>query len=458
MRLPGSLRTRLTLAALAAVALGGVVAAALLLATVERDGRRQVDNDLRARAGRLLQGPGDRFGPGGGPGPGGERLLAGSGTFVQLELDGQVVAREGDVPARAPALPVGNGLHTVSIGGQHWRALTLPVGGGRTRVELLTSLAPVDERVGRIRRLVLLIGLVALALTGLVAWAFTSVAVRPLGRLRAGAARVTGTRDLDQSLPEDDGPDEVRSLAHALNEMLGRLRVSSEVTERALAATRRFAADAGHELRTPLTALRASVDTLRRNPDLPAPERARIVDEVAAEQERIVHLLEGLQALARGDAADKLPRERFEVGDVVDAALFAARQRHPGVRFELVDRVGDAVVQGWPEGVRLVADNLLSNAALHGRPHGRVDVVLERLDGDVLVRVDDDGPGIPAAWRERLLEPFARGPGANANGTGLGLAIVAQQVALHGGTLTLGDAPLGGLRVEARLPAGAQPG
>jgi signal transduction histidine kinase len=449
VRLPGSLRTRLTLAALAAVALGGVIAGALLLATVAHDGRRQVDQDLRDRAARLVQGPGGRFGPGGGGG----RLLAGSGTFVQLELDGQVAARQGDVPARPPGLPARDGLQTVSIEGQDWRALTLSLGSGETRLELLTSLAPVDERVGRIRRLVLLIGLLALGLTGLVAWALSSLAVRPLGRLRAGAARVMGTRDLDQGLPEDDGPDEVRSLAHALNEMLGRLRVSSEVTERALAATRRFAADAGHELRTPLTALRASIDTLRRNPDLPAAERARIVDEVAAEQERIVHLLEGLQALARGEAAEKLPRERVEVGDVVDAALFAARQRHPDVRFELDDRAGDAVVEGWPEGVRAVADNLLSNAALHGRPGGRVDVGLERRDGDVLLRVDDDGPGIPAALRARLLEPFARGPGANANGTGLGLAIVAQQVALHGGTLTLGDAPLGGLRAEACLPA-----
>jgi two-component system, OmpR family, sensor histidine kinase PrrB len=453
VRAPRSLRTRVTLAALAAVALAGVVAGAVLLASVQREGRDQVDQDLRDRAARLLRVPDERFGPPGAPAaPSGEPLLAGAGTFVQVAGAGQIVQRGGDVPDRAPPLPPSDGLETVSIGGRDWRALTVSLGSGEARVEVLTSLAQVDERVSRIRRLVLLIGLLALAACGLVAWLFTSVAVRPLERLRAGAARVSGAGDLDQPLPDDDGPDEVRSLARALNEMLARLRTSSEATERALTATRRFAADAGHELRTPLTGLRASLDTLRRNPDLPAPERAEMVDEIAAEQERIVHLLEGLQALARGDAAERLPRERVEIGDVVDAAVFAARRRHPGVRFELADHADDAAVDGWPEGLRLVADNLLANAALHGRAHGRVAVDLEAADGHVLLRVDDDGTGIPAGDRERLLEPFARGPHATAEGTGLGLAIVAQQAALHGGTLTLADAPLGGLRAEVRLP------
>jgi signal transduction histidine kinase len=100
-----------------------------------------------------------------------------------------------------------------------------------------------------------------------------------------------------------------------------------------------------------------------------------------------------------------------------------------------------------------VVDNLLDNAALHGRPGGCVRVGLERDDGALVVRVEDDGPGIPAADRERVLEPFARGEGATAPGTGLGLAIVAQQVALHGGELRVGESEaLGGLAVEGRFP------
>ena len=278
--------------------------------------------------------------------------------------------------------------------------------------------------------------------------------MRPLARLRAGAARVSGARDLSTPLPED-GPEEVRQLAGALNEMLERLGASTAATERALDATRRFAADAGHELRTPLTAMRANLDTLARNPGLSAPERDALVADMTAEQDRMVHLLEGLQALARGEASDSLPREPVELGDVLDAAVHGARKRHPDVRFELAGNVDEGTVDGWEGGLRLIVDNLLDNAALHGRTDGgSVAVGLERADGRLVVRVEDDGPGVVAAERERLLEPFARGRDARPDGTGLGLAIVAQQAALHGGELVLGDSPRGGLAVEVRLPAG----
>jgi signal transduction histidine kinase len=469
LRLPGSLTTRIALAAVAAVALVGAVAAPVLLAAIERDGRDAVDRELRERAERVAP-PGPppgapRPGFGGGPPPFGglgggrrgppprdreeDRLLAGSGTFVQVESGDEVVRRIGDVPGDPPDVPNTTGFATVDIGGNEWRSLTVDAPRGADgRVQLLSTLEPVEDRVGRVRRIVILLGLAALLATGLAAWAFTSVATRPLARLRAGAARVSGTEDLTARLPEDEGPDEVRSLAGALNGMLSRLSGSMQ-------ATRRFAADAGHELRTPLTGMQANLDALDRNPDLPADQRAELVRETLDEQHRIVALLDGLQALARGEAAESLPREDVELADLIDTAVFGARRRHPGVEYELVDDIGGATVHGWPGGLRLIVDNLLDNAALHGG--GLVRVGLEEHAGELVVRVDDDGAGIPAEQRDRLLEPFARGAGAAAtSGTGLGLAIVAQQVALHGGTLKLGDSPLGGLGVEVRLPAAAR--
>ena len=452
MRLPGSLRARITLAALAAVLVSGLLAGAVLLEAVERDGRNAVDADLRDRA-RQLAGPV----PGGGPDPfehrrpapvrGGpdDDLLVGSGSFVQVAAGDRIVEQRGDVPADPPPVPVQEGLATVEIDGEPWRALTFAAGPGHElRAQVLTTLAPVDERVRRIRRLILLLGLAALGLTALAAWAFTSLAVRPLERLRGGAARITGAEDLGTRLPGDDGPDEVRSLAQTLNAMLERI-------ERAIGATRRFAGDAGHELRTPLTAVRANLDALAANPDLPAGERQTILREAIAEQERATNLLAGLQALARGEAAETLPREDVELGDLVDGAVFAARRRHPQTEFTFADHAEGASLRGWPHGLRLVADNLLDNAALHGGRH--VDVAFgPGDDGELVLRVEDDGPGIPAAERERLLEPFARGDEATAPGTGLGLAIVAQQVALHGGELELGEGARGGLAVAARFP------
>jgi two-component system, OmpR family, sensor histidine kinase PrrB len=458
--LPSSLRARITIAAVVAVALAGAVAGTALVAAVERDGRSAVDNDLRARVERIAPGPGEVDGggfdgPGFGRGRGPERLLVGAGTFAQVAYNGEVVQQGGDVPPNAPGVPGRDGFSTVRIDGHDWRSLTMPLDGGVGRLQLLSSLAPVEARADSLRRLVLLIGLVALAVTALAAWGFTTLAVRPLARLRAGAARVSGAEDLSTPLPDDEGPVEVRSLAYALNDMLARLQASTATQERALQATRRFAADAGHELRTPLTGLRANLDALARNPDLDPAERAALVGDMAAEQERIVHLLEGLQALARGEAAESLPREDIELGDLVDSAVFSARRRHPGVTYELDDEIEDATLHGWDGGLRLLVDNLLDNAALHGRPGGHVRVGLAREDDSLVVRVDDDGPGIEAAERERLLEPFARGTATTASGTGLGLAIVAQQVALHDGELRLTDAELGGLGVQVRLPATA---
>jgi two-component system sensor histidine kinase PrrB len=445
MRLPGSLRARLTLAALLAVLIGGLIAGTLLLAAVERDGRQAVDQELREQVAEVLRGPPGEGRFGRGP-RGGQPLLKGSGTFVQVAVGGEVVAQDGDVPDSVPAPSRREGFSTADIAGTDWRSLTVPLAGpDDARFQAFSTLAPVEERVASTRRLIILIGLLALALTGLAAWIFSSLAVRPLARLQAGAARVTGAEDLSTPLP-DEGPDEVRSLAGALNGMLARLQAST-------AATRRFAADAGHELRTPLTGLRANLDTLARNPDLPEAERAALLRESSAEQDRIVHLLEGLQALARGEAADALPREDVELGDHVDAAIYGARRRHPGVTYALREHDAERgdVVHGWANGLRLVVDNLLENAALHGG--GRVDVDLGREDGRWLLRVADDGPGIPEGERERLLEPFARGREATAEGTGLGLAIVAQQVGLHGGELRLAGSDLGGLAVEVRLPA-----
>ena len=445
MRPPRSLRARLTLGALLAVALGGAIAGPLLLAAVARDGRKAIDKELREQAGEVLRGPpgAGRFDRDDGP-RGGRPLLKGSGTFVQVAYGNDVVAQDGDVPASAPAPPDREGFDTVDIDGRSWRSLTILLGGpADARFQALSTLAPVDERVASIRRLILLIGLLALVLTGLAAWFFSSLAVRPLARLQAGAARVTSAEDLATPLP-DEGPDEVRSLAGALNGMLARLQAS-------MAATRRFAADAGHELRTPLSGLRANLDALERNPGLSEAERLALLRESSAEQDRIVHLLDGLQALARGEAAESLPREDVELGDLVDAAIYGARRRHPGVSYQLREQGGVSTVHGWANGLRLVVDNLLENAALHGG--GRVDVDLAREGGRWLLRVADDGPGIPEDERARLLEPFARGRETAAQGTGLGLAIVAQQVGLHGGELRLAGSDLGGLAVEVRLPA-----
>jgi signal transduction histidine kinase len=231
--------------------------------------------------------------------------------------------------------------------------------------------------------------------------------------------------------------------------MLARLSRSAADRERAIEATRRFAADAGHELRTPLTSIQARVSALARHPDEPPERRTQMAEEALEQQRRVVALLDGLQALARGDAAPEL--EPLDLADAVDAALAAARDRHPGIRWSAEVPDGAVTIEAWEPGLRSLLDNLLENAARHGRADGRVRVALRGGGGAPEVVVEDDGPGISDADRARIFEPFVR-LGDRDEGSGLGLALVAQQAHHHGATVDVDRSPeLGGARFTVRF-------
>jgi two-component system, OmpR family, sensor histidine kinase PrrB len=239
----------------------------------------------------------------------------------------------------------------------------------------------------------------------------------------------------------------------SFNAMLARLGRSSADRERALAATRRFAADAGHELRTPLTSVLATLSSLRRHPELDDQRRAAMLDDALTEHRRLVVLVDGLQAMARGDASTA-PDGEMDLAELAGAAVEAAAARHPGCEVTAALPPAPVRVRGWEPGLRLVLDNLLENAARHGGGRPPVRLTLEPpRDGDgPVLHVDDGGPGVPAGDRERVFEPFVRLQAAQHPGSGLGLALVAQQVRHHGGTVTAGDSPLGGARFTVRLP------
>jgi len=364
-------------------------------------------------------------------------------------LGNTVLLDTGAPPPKVPKLTTG--LHTFTDGGTSYRAYVTPLDdpnlGGLARLEVITSLATTERRQSELDRRLLVIGLLALAAAGIGAWLAAELLLRPLRRLRAVTSSIAGDEDLDRRVPPDDGPAELRSLAASFNAMLARLGRSAEDRERALDATRRFAADAGHELRTPLTSVQATLDTLSRHPELPAERREAMIADALAEHRRLVGLLDGLQALARGDAA---PVEHGEVdlAEIVDAAVSAAAERHPEVALSADLPEDPVIVEGWEPGLRLLADNLIENAARHGREHGHVEVT---LTPSAVLRVDDDGPGVPQAMRKQIFEPFARIDGAHRPGSGLGLALVAQQVRHHGASIHVGDADLGGARFTVRF-------
>ena len=379
-----------------------------------------------------------------------DAVLSATRTSLRLTLGDAALVESGDPVPPHRRLP--KGLSSFRSGGVNYRAyvsdLRDPSLGGLARLELTTRLTALEERQDRLRNRLLLVGLLALLLAAAGAFVAGGLVLRPLRRLRSAAERIAGEEDLGQRVPADRGPTETRALAAAFNAMLARLSRSAADRERAVEATRRFAADAGHELRTPLTSIQARLSALARHPDEPPERRTQMAEEALGQQRRLVALLDGLQALARGDAAPRL--EPLDLAEAVDAALAAARDRHPAVHWTADVPDGAITVEAWEPGLRALLDNLLENAARHGRPEGAVRVTLSGGDAPELL-VEDDGPGVPEADRARIFEPFVR-LGDDGDGSGLGLALVVQQADHHGATIAVDSSPeLGGARFAVRF-------
>jgi signal transduction histidine kinase len=449
-----SLRGRLTLGVLIVLAVVLAAAGGLAWAYVVRSERDAFDDRLRrtaelSRATALaavqeqLPREDQRL----------DAVLTATRTSLRLRLGDTTLLDTGAPPPASGSLPLG--LRTFTAGGDEYRAyvstLRDPNLGGLARLEIISSLEAIQDRERELQRRLVLIGLLALAVSGLGVWLTADRLLRPLGRLRAFASRVAHQDDLAQRAPTNDGAAELRSLAESFNEMLARLGRSAADRERAYEATRRFAADAGHELRTPLTSVQATLSSLERHPDLPAEQRTGMARDALAEQRRMVDLLDGLQALARGDAGG-LERREVDLAECVDGVLAAARSRHPEAEIGTTLPDTPVVVSGWEPGLRVLVENLVENALRHGGDRGRVAVSLTARDGRAVLLVDDDGPGVAPEDRERIFEPFARiEGGSDRPGTGLGLALVAQQARHHDATVHVDEAPLGGARFEVRF-------
>jgi two-component system, OmpR family, sensor histidine kinase PrrB len=381
-----------------------------------------------------------------------DAVLRATGSSLRLFI-GDVVVLESGRPLLGGGVPP-NGLRTVTSRGQRYRVLVTPLAGvglgDLARLEVVSSLEDVERRQDQLDSRLMWLGIAALLAAGLGTFLAAMRTLGPLRRLRRAAGRIAAEEDLDVRVSETDGPAEVRGLAASFNAMLARLSASAAQRERALEATRRFAFDAGHELRTPLTTVQATLSALHRHPDVEPEQRDAMLEDALEEQRRLVALLDGLQALARGEATSA-EHEDIDVADVVTRAVAEARAHYPETAFALDLPDASVVLQGWEPGLRLLVANLVTNAAHHGRRGGNVWVTLE---GPVLT-VDDDGDGIPEADRARIFEPFRRlDAAADRPGTGLGLALVAQQAREHGATVRVETSPAGGARVVVEFATG----
>ena len=306
-----------------------------------------------------------------------DAVLNATGSSVRLFIDDVVVLDAGR-PQLAGGVPP-TGLRTVTSRGERYRVLVTPLTGAGlgdlAKLEVVSSLADVERRQAELDSRLTWLGIAALLVAALGAFLAAVRTLGPLRRLRSAAGRIAAEDDLDVRVSETDGPAEVRSLAASFNEMLARLSASAAQRERALEATRRFAFDAGHELRTPLTTVQATLSALHRHPDVSPEQRAAMLEDALEEQRRLVELLDGLQALARGEATSH-EHEDVDLADVVTRAVVDTEARYPAITFALDLPDGPVVIRGWEPGLRLLVANLVTNAAHHGRPGGKVWVTL----------------------------------------------------------------------------------
>jgi signal transduction histidine kinase len=216
---------------------------------------------------------------------------------------------------------------------------------------------------------------------------------------------------------------------------------------------RDFAADASHELRTPLAIIRATVDDLRADPDWARPTVRAALDDIAEETDHLSGLVSDLLVLTRADAGG-IEIEPTDV-DLAEIAASAVGNLESLARDRLIElrlAAEAAPLDGDARRLRQLVTILVDNAIRHSPSGGLVSVSVSRDDSAATLRVDDEGPGIPPAHRERVFDRFWRGTSDGGSGSGLGLAIAAWIVDRHGGSIRVDDRDPAGARFEVRLP------
>jgi two-component system OmpR family sensor kinase len=322
---------------------------------------------------------------------------------------------------------------------RRWLAVPAVTPDGSTRLVVVTAdIVGGAMLLGHAAVGFLVGALMVAAVVALAAWVATRAALRPVDRMRTAAAALPPGERLPVPVPRD----ELRSLAEEINLLLAR-------RDEAVVRLERFTGDAAHELRSPVTAIRAQAEVAVAHPD---PELAdETLRAVADEAARLSVLLSDLLALARADAGQRPPPQPVDLVAAARAAI--ARADGTGTDEPVLQLVAPAPAQvgASPSEVALVLDNLIGNARRYARSLVRIGVL--PAGRSVRLLVEDDGPGIPEADRQRVFDRFVRVAPEAGGGAGLGLALVAALVRGRGGSVTAGATVTGGARIEVRWPA-----
>ncbi len=319
-----------------------------------------------------------------------------------------------------------------------------PQDNGTLQLLFARPLSDVDHTIGQLQ-FFLLLGVIGGTVLALLAGLATAQrAMRPIRELTNAAREIERTRDPRRRVPHPRADDEIAELARTLEGMLGALDSARADTEAMLHRQREFVADASHELRTPLTSVLANLELLAEEL---GGEQEETAQAALRSTKRMRRLVGDLLLLARADAKRVGPERPTDLAEVLTE-----------VASELGPMAGDhqlsldarpAVVPGVRDDLHRLTLNMIENGVRHTPPGTHITASTRAQDGYAVLTVEDDGPGIPPAIRQRVFERFVR----SGQGSGLGLAIVRAVAESHGGTVAL-ERPAGGhgTRLVVRLP------
>jgi signal transduction histidine kinase len=375
-------------------------------------------------------------------------------------------SEEGPTPALKLALPnrgfAEHHYHMVSLDGRPYRVVELRLQGTREHYEKKTyefiqlhgeatlaawqDLSGVEADLTALWQRIGLLGLVTVVAAALLGYFLAGRMLRPISELVRHAEQI---EDLSERLPLGPARDELARLAEVINAMLARL-------ESVGTWERRFLADAAHEFRSPLTVLQGEIElSLRRPRDAAAYHT--VLRTCQAEIHGLSRLVEGLLFLARADAGTlQEPRELVDLRDVVSESLRQGQSvAGERLRGDCPDDNEPAPVWGNGALLHRLVMNLVENAIEHGGPQAEIELALRRANGQTVLCVQDNGPGIAPDDLPHIFERFYRGDRSRsrANGrVGLGLAIARAIAVLHGGQIIASIRMEGGAKFEVTLP------
>jgi two-component system sensor histidine kinase PrrB len=364
-------------------------------------------------------------------------------AVITVRKNGQVSSNSDVVLPELPA-----GYEDTHVDGVRYRVRTVEIRAPEPMAVAVgdTYNATIAD-TNNLHRRVIIICFFAIVASTVFGWMLATFAVRPFKRL----AQQTSQIDAGDEPPniEVRGATEAVEIADAVKGMLERIWEEQGRTKAALASARDFSAVSAHELRTPLTAMRTNLEVLSTL-DLQEEQRKEVVNDVIRTQSRIEATLGALERLAQGELSTFDDHVPVDITELLDRAAHDAMRVYPDLDVSLVP-APTVIIVGLPAGLRLAVDNAIANAVKHG---GATRVQLSAVSSreGVEIAIDDDGVGIPKEERRVVFDRFSRGSTASHSGSGLGLALVAQQAELHGGTASLEDSPLGGVRLLLRLP------